>query len=178
MNSPIVRSLLLLAAFALGGCGGASLVGGPSDGGRMDAAGIDGGVMDASCAEAQITCGGRCVDPTVDPAHCGACGASCSAGQSCVAGACEMGCPGTEAACDGQCFNLQTDGANCGACGRTCAAGQVCSLGRCATSCAASLVTCSSAGDGGAAAYCADARTDRLNCGACGVACAAGQACV
>ncbi|TAK32213.1 MAG: hypothetical protein EPO40_03335 [Myxococcaceae bacterium] len=175
MNSMILRSLLLLSA--LSGCVGASVVGEPRDGGGMDAVGTDGGGADASCPSGQRSCGGRCVDPAVAPAHCGGCGMPCAAGQACVAGACELRCPGTQAVCSGQCFNLQTDSAHCGACGRACPSGQVCSLGRCSASCDATLTTCAG-GDGGAASYCSDTRTDGLNCGACGRACAAGSVCI
>ncbi|MDP3214288.1 MAG: hypothetical protein Q8S73_09305, partial [Deltaproteobacteria bacterium] len=158
MSSLHLRTLLLFAALC--GCGGSSIVGGTTDGGRMDAAAID-----VPCAAPQLTCGELCVDPTASAAHCGGCGRSCATGQACVAGACQARCQGTSAVCGGPCRDLQTDGANCGACGRACAAGQMCSLGRCSLSCDASLATCAG-GDGGAAAYCADARTDRLNCGA------------
>ena len=89
------------------GCEGTSVLGGTtSDGGGMDAVGVD-----VSCPTGQRVCGGRCTDPSVDPTNCGACGVACTAAQACVAGACELRCPGTQAVCAGQCTNLQTDGA-------------------------------------------------------------------
>lgn len=52
------------------------------------------GVCAASCATAatcgagQDCCGGRCVDPQRDPAHCGQCTQACTATQFCGRGAC------------------------------------------------------------------------------------------
>jgi hypothetical protein len=178
MHSMALRSLLLcLAAWAASACEGASVVGGPRDGGTMDAGGLD-----ASCAAGQLTCAGRCIDPAVDPAHCGGCGVACAGGRVCVAGACALRCPGTQAVCADQCVDLQTDNTHCGACGVACAAGTMCSEGRCAITCGATLATCGGGdggvSDGGGAAYCADLRTDRLNCGACGTTCVPGFLCV
>jgi len=80
--------------------------------------------------------------------------------------------------CAGTCTNLQTDNANCGACSQACPGGQVCDHGNCATTCRPDLTTCSQPlGDGGSAPACADITADRLNCGGCGVACAAGEIC-
>jgi hypothetical protein len=39
------------------------------------------------CANGQLLCDGRCVDPRVDPANCGGCRISCGA-RPCANGAC------------------------------------------------------------------------------------------
>ncbi|KYF61092.1 hypothetical protein BE11_27805, partial [Sorangium cellulosum] len=54
------------------------------------------GACEASCALPLVACGGACVDPLTDPTYCGAtgdcagasAGATCGAGEACVAGAC------------------------------------------------------------------------------------------
>ncbi|MEZ4392317.1 MAG: hypothetical protein R3A48_14605 [Polyangiales bacterium] len=53
---------------------------------RVDAPAADVGV---SCAAPRLSCGGRCVDVSSDPANCGSCGAACSgATPMCAAGRC------------------------------------------------------------------------------------------
>ncbi len=117
---------------------------------------------------------------------CGACGRVCSfanAGRSCVNAACELGaCAAGFGNCDGApangCEVALNTVANCGACGRACAlanATAACTAGACAVAtCAAGYGNC----DGAAANGCeTDTRTSSLHCGACGRACAAGQAC-
>jgi Stigma-specific protein, Stig1 len=160
-----------------GACGAACDTGLVCSGGKC-AIDCDGGTK----------CPGGCYDLTSDPMHCGACGTKCPAGQACVAGACAVACSGgttkCNAAADGgaACVDLDVDPANCGTCGAKCPAGQVCSAGKCALGCAAGLTRCgladagADAGDGGAA-YCANTSFDNHNCGACGKACAPGQAC-
>ena len=41
-----------------------------------------------TCTAPEVDCGGACVNVQTSAANCGACGAVCAAGQSCVAGAC------------------------------------------------------------------------------------------
>ena len=65
-----------------------------------------------------------CVDLTTDPAHCGACGTACAAGQTCVAGACTGTCIPT---CDGRQCGDDGCGGSCGQCG----GGERCRDGRC-----------------------------------------------
>ncbi len=51
---------------------------------------VDGTCQD-KCAPGTTECGGACVDTSTDSAHCGACGASCGAGERCDgAGACTV----------------------------------------------------------------------------------------
>lgn len=40
------------------------------------------------CPAGQLACGGSCAAVQDDPAHCGACGNACAAGEACSAGAC------------------------------------------------------------------------------------------
>ena len=112
-------------------------------------------------------CGGDvCIDLQTDPAHCGACDASCPTGISCEQGVCV--CPEGQSACGDACVNLLGDFDHCGSCGNVCANEKVCYMGVCADSCAG-LDAC----DGG----CVDLQTDPLNCGACGNVCEAGLTC-
>ena len=66
------------------------------------------------CASDLVVCQGACVSLATDPAHCGACGHACGAGQNCAASACVYG-----------------TAQNCGALGRTCATGERCVSGNC-----------------------------------------------
>ncbi len=82
-----------------GGAGGDDS--GSNDGGGETASGASsGGALDLSSAGALDTgggtspstcCGSVCTDLTSDVANCGACGAACSTGRACVAGACQGG---------------------------------------------------------------------------------------
>jgi hypothetical protein len=47
-----------------------------------------GGVCLKECLPGHTRCNGVCVDPSVEPAHCGACGNACAAGTVCAGGAC------------------------------------------------------------------------------------------
>jgi hypothetical protein len=158
-------------------------------------AGKDGSTGDSgpTCGAGQLTCGGSCVNAQKDVNNCGACGKACGADEACEAGKCALHCPAGTAVCGTRCVDTATDGTNCGACGKTCAAGSVCSAGKCAVTCAADLTTCTGgaaadagaptdggATDGGAGPtgpYCANAKTDRNNCGGCGVKCGTGEIC-
>ncbi|MHB8418585.1 MAG: hypothetical protein ACYDCL_10945 [Myxococcales bacterium] len=112
-------------------------------------------------------CGDACTDVLGDPQNCGACGAACPVGASCVAGTCffpdggpaactapAVGCPGGTLCGDGVCQPSSCDGDG-GFCFRGVASGPG--------------VCC-----GGA---CVDLSSDPKHCGACGEACS-GTACV
>ncbi|MFO0625605.1 MAG: MXAN_6577-like cysteine-rich protein [Polyangiales bacterium] len=133
------------------------------------------------CGASLARCGGEdggatpafCTNTRVDPANCGACGAACAMGQSCVDGRCAVVCPAGQSLCDGRCVTLATDRAHCGACGTACAAGQVCAAGACGVECAAGSTRCTRGPD----AFCVDTTRDPLNCGTCGAACGTGERC-
>jgi hypothetical protein len=68
-------------------CGAAACVGGACAGAACDYA-HQGGFCGAPGDTAHVCCGAGCVDVSSDPAHCGACGHACAAGQSCQSGTC------------------------------------------------------------------------------------------
>lgn len=45
-------------------------------------------VMMPSCSSSNLVCGGECIDPQQDSAHCGGCDQACGAEQLCVAATC------------------------------------------------------------------------------------------
>ncbi len=124
---------------------------------------------DVACATGQTLCAGACVDTATDNGNCGACGTTCPATQTCMAGACAPMCAAGRTRCGSACVDTSSDNGNCGACGMACAAGQSCDAGACVTPCAPDQTRC----DG----RCVNALSDGMNCGACGRACAAGQMC-
>ncbi|MEZ4394476.1 MAG: MXAN_6577-like cysteine-rich protein [Polyangiales bacterium] len=126
------------------------------------------------CQDPLAECEGTCVDLQANPNHCGVCGNACTAGQSCVSGACSAmmrGCADGETDCGGLCVNTTNDAQNCGACGSACGAGQSCVGGACMApaTCPSGQTDC-----GGA---CVDTNSDNQNCGRCGGVCGAGEAC-
>ena len=144
------------------------------------------GKCGASCGAPLVVCSGACVDPRFDPANCGACGKTCmfpNAVPTCTGGQCGIqGCvPGF-----GDCNKLIPDGceaplttlANCGGCGIPCAtpnAVPTCAKGACAVdTCNPNFADCNKNVPDGCEV---NTRTDAANCGACGKACAMGQAC-
>ena len=111
---------------------------------------------DCPCAAGEAMCGGACVDVLFDELNCGACGMACAAGEACLRGVCMAGACVTDSDCD------DGDPATVD----TCVAG-VCEHG--SDVCPAGMAMC-----GGA---CVDLTNDAANCGACGMACAAGMVC-
>jgi len=136
------------------------------------------------CAEGRVCCGGRCVDPSSNAAHCGACDVACAAppraAAACEAGVCRVRCDVGYADCnsdraDGCEVELATSARDCGRCGNDCGSG-ACEAGRCA---AADCVSPQRGDcDGDRANGCeADLAADPAHCGACGRACEAATVC-
>jgi hypothetical protein len=131
-----------------------------------------------SCQAGLAACGGVCVNEATDVNNCGACGKVCAAGQVCSNGACAVSCQAGLANCGGACTNTNFDPANCGACGKTCAAVTngigACAGGTCGYVCNAPFKDC----NGKPADGCeTNTSNNTSNCGGCGIACGAGQAC-
>jgi hypothetical protein len=103
--------LAFVAAVALAGCGGRSVLG-------------------AVCGGNLSDCNGECVNLPDNPAHCGACDVACNAVSICAGGNCNP-CPGGRSACDNACVDLQTDPLHCGSCPTLCAPGHACAGGLC-----------------------------------------------
>jgi len=124
----------------------------------------------------KTSCGGACVDTSVDPTNCGTCGTACNvaAGEVCSQGRCGLDCAGGTTKCGTMCANTATDNDNCGTCGNTCGAGTACSGGHCATTCVGGETLCTPEAG---APYCANLMGDGANCGACGKACTGGLVC-
>jgi hypothetical protein len=133
------------------------------------------------------------IDVLVDAENCGACGNACGAGQPCIKGKC--GCAAGQIVCNGVCVNADIDDMNCGGCGNECQppAGACDPMPpRAYHGCVGG--TCGHLKCGGASADCnndlgpgqcssdgcevEDLRTDRNNCGGCGVKCLPDQECI
>ena len=120
------------------------------------------------CAPTPSNPNGACPNLQRDAANCGRMGNACTAGQSCVNGACTCA---PRMACGAACVDLQNDPANCGSCGNACptpGAGNgaiACRGGRCALSCPLGRGDC----DGNLANGCeTDTTSSVMHCGACG----------
>lgn len=130
------------------------------------------------CGEDDTCCpGAGCRNLDTDPLHCGACGVVCGAGESCVSGACECGSTtggtasgaacGSGTSCCGDPASCVVDtpadpNPQCSCGGVTCQAGQAC---------------CPINTSEGTVEACVLLAQDPRNCGVCGTACGAGQAC-
>ena len=178
-----------------GGCGKAC----PKPTGSLHASSVcDEGKCVYACAPLNADCNKKSADGCEvftgdDPNNCGGCGNVCKTGEICWKGAC--GCPTGFAVCGAECRNLETDNLSCGVCDKKCDAPPnddpewkcgpgvqptsttwSCQGGGCKLSCARYFGDCNSnlCSDGCEI----DQRNDRLNCGACGNVCSAGQDCV
>jgi len=81
-----------------------------------------------SCPGDSVECDGVCVDPQIDPLHCGGCGRECTIDQECRLGQC---CALSDVLCDGACTDVTTDDDHCGTCGLECMPGLECVIGIC-----------------------------------------------
>src|SRR5689334_11674641 len=79
--------------------------------------------------------------------------------------------------CGGACVDISADAANCGDCGWVCESGQTCSGGMCWGSATSPDQTCAAQGLTNCGGVCANLAADPYNCGSCGRACGAGDAC-
>jgi hypothetical protein len=115
-------------------------------------------------------------DFTTNAEHCGACGARCPTGASCVYGACL--CPEGLVRCVDACVALDTL-QDCRACGNICQAGPNmtprCEVHDCVFLCAEGTADCDSRRTTGCETL---IDFDPANCGACGVVCGPGQECI
>lgn len=84
------------------------------DAGRVDAG--DAGQTDApvgdacACHTGEMCCGGTCLDVTMDPENCTACGNRCPANEACMPG---VGCACLLASCAGDCLPFSATSCSC-----------------------------------------------------------------
>jgi hypothetical protein len=97
---------------------------------------------------------------------CGACGTTCTAGQTCQSGQCKCA-EATDVVCDGACTDPKTDVNHCGSCPTKCTGGLPCTNGQCA--CPTGETLC--------AGKCVSTDTTPTDCGSCGMACPTGESC-
>jgi len=132
----------------LGGNGAGGIVtggvstGGYDSGGENQAGGFAGsvtgnggeaGLAECSGAICPTDTGYICVSLRSNNEHCGACGAGCGAGASCVGFECV--CAMLDYSfCDGECVDLSFENDNCGLCGNVCDPNTVCSDRECVSS--------------------------------------------
>ncbi len=130
-HTTTARALALAAS--LSGCSSV-VVGASSDASVDRGPTSDTIIVDAvtgECTPGLIRCGAICVDPAINPFHCGACRARCNSTSECTDGRCVERCDAPLVRCGGACTDVATSQANCGACGAPCAADTTCRGGVC-----------------------------------------------
>jgi hypothetical protein len=110
--------------------------------------------------------------------HCGSCTTTCSADERCVSSVCTA-CPAGQTACSSYCVDTSTDRNNCGSCNHYCYASYSnqttsCVEGACVSTCTSGYLDCDGVASNGCETQVAN---NRLQCGACGHACASDQIC-
>jgi len=119
------------------------------------------------CADGQKLCDGTCVDVLANNENCGACGAACGSGTTCIDASCVCHDGGTY--CAGTCTNPSSDPSHCGSCAHACDSGEFCVSGECVSDCGNDyLKACNGT--------CVDPYYDSNNCGGCGLDCGDGPA--
>ncbi len=143
------------------------------------------------CDTGLTDCDGACVDLVTNANNCGACGESCPAvldgqalcadsvcGAACAPGFFDCNLDASSLDGDGCEVELATDVDNCGACGVSCEADNAataCTMGACEiATCDAGFEDCDMVVANGCEV---EVDFNDANCGACGTACGAGEAC-
>ncbi|AKU99115.1 Tryptophan synthase alpha chain [Labilithrix luteola] len=130
-------------------------------------------------------------DIIADRENCGVCGHACPAGVACVKGKC--GCGADRIYCGNHCTDTRIDDRNCGACGKVCDwrppsacnppvpnTYYGCAASACdALKCQEGFADCNDDRDRGCASDGCETniRSDRHNCGGCGIECGPQQEC-
>jgi hypothetical protein len=110
-----------------------------------------------------------CVDPAVDPEHCGGCGDACDDREYCTDSDCV--CRPGLSLCgdgDGQCVDTESDPQHCGECDNPC--GDTCQNGECQNGCDGGRERCGDA--------CVDTDESPIHCGECFNTCDVDEVCV
>ncbi|TNE51029.1 MAG: hypothetical protein EP343_06215 [Deltaproteobacteria bacterium] len=136
------------------------------------------GTCERICPQGQVECSSQCVNLQTHPQNCGSCETTCKLFQQCVQGKCQ--CPPNQTLCGDRCVSNDTDPRHCGACNKACAAEESCVKGACQR-CTSAQNTCGKTCCPSPYTCCNDAcvqlKTSQTHCGACGVACKAGEFC-
>jgi hypothetical protein len=138
-----------------------------------------------ACKTGQTKCGGTCYNLQTDNNKCGTdCSTikSCTAGEKCINGSCQLECAAPTKLCNKECVNYTTDNDHCGACGdaqtpTACPTGTACLKSRCTPVCASPQTACT---DKNNVTTCVDdLSTNNAHCGGCdNDPCSAGQTCI
>lgn len=144
-------------------------------------------VEQVACPDGQTQCSDTCTDLQTDEANCGTCGATCAAGEECVAGNCAppapVLCPEGQIRCDGACKeglpNFGSQGLSCpggGVAPTECPAGRVLCNGACFPEGTCQPAECEP-GWGYCYGLCRDFQNDPGYCGGCTTGCTGGAYC-
>lgn len=139
---------------------------------------VEGGFNIEECASNEIRCGGECVNPFTDAAHCGGCDLQCGDDETCQQAACAEAptCSEDETACSDQCIDTDSDDAHCGGCNQDCGDSASCEQGLCIPDSPPEPDEC---GDDERVCnnQCVDTDNDDAHCGGCDQSCGDDAAC-